>query len=445
MAEWYALVLLLGSALVFVPGSTVLRPVIRGLPYAVSLGILVWYLSARSRRYFPPIVKWIVPTVVLYVANMFHPLTDPLLGVGVIAFQLAILGPVFWIGGSIHSADHLERLLLLIWGMSLLNAIVGVLQAAFPLIFMPPDFYGHQAVIAQQTYTGPFGKEIVRPPGLSDLPGAASSSGAVVTILGLALAVRKERSPMLRGIALLSVPLGLFVLYLTQVRVFALLTIFGVIVFGVIAFYQGRGRGLFTITGGVALLVLLAGLNMPTYNPSNPYAPSSRFAQILERGLFESFMENRGIFLVKTFDEYLWKYPVGAGLGRWGIIREYFGKGSPFSQIWVEIQPTGWLLDGGVLMWIVYPGALVAAMLYALSVALRRRDRQLSFLGATVLGLQVVIVGSGLAGPVFNTVFGILFWMLTAGLYAVVERSSPVPKPRVIRAPAAVPILHGAS
>jgi hypothetical protein len=428
--EWYVIVLFLASGLVFVPGTQPLRPVIRALPYAFSFATLLWYISARSRRSISPAGRWVAPALILYAVNVFHPLTHPVVGVATVAFHLSIVAPVFWADASVRGHRHFEFLLGMIWAAAMANVVMGILQAAFPYIFMPPSLAGVEAVIAQQTYMGPFGHMIVRPPGLSDLPGGASSAGAVVTILGLAMAVRDGSSSWLRGVGFLSVGAGLFVLYLTQVRAFMLMTAVAIILFAVLSFLQGRGRGFLTWSAGTLLLALLiGGLQMPTYDPSNPYAPGNRFYELLERGLFTAFMENRGFFLVRTFNEHLLKYPLGAGLGRWGMVREYFGRGTPFSQIWVEIQPTGWLLDGGVLMWIFYGGALIAAMGYSLHLALQPRSRELAHLAAVVLGLQLVIAGSGLAGPVFNTGFGILFWLLTGALHTVARSAPPRARP----------------
>jgi hypothetical protein len=62
------------------------------------------------------------------------------------------------------------------------------------------------------------------------------------------------------------------------------------------------------------------------------------------------YQQNRGHFLEDTINVLLPQYPLGAGLGRWGMMNSYFGdKSNPLTQqIWVEIQWTGWLLDGGV-------------------------------------------------------------------------------------------------
>jgi len=50
------------------------------------------------------------------------------------------------------------------------------------------------------------------------------------------------------------------------------------------------------------------------------------------------------------------QYPVGAGLGRWGMMRAYFGDESNLDSppIWAELQPNAWILDGGLMLLLFY-------------------------------------------------------------------------------------------
>jgi hypothetical protein len=83
----------------------------------------------------------------------------------------------------------------------------------------------------------------------------------------------------------------------------------------------------------------------------------------------------------------------------------------------VEIQPTGWLLDGGVPMWAFYGSAIFFALLTTYRAAVQRMSRDLANLALVVFGFQVLVVGFGWAGPVFNTQLGLLFWFFTSALY----------------------------
>lgn len=428
--EWFMVAVLLSSGLLFLPGSTIIRAPVRGLPYAMSLAFLFWHLSARSRRVVPAAGILVLPALVLYGANLVHPLTEPTVGIATALFHLAVAAPVFWAGALVRDVEHLEKLLLIVFGAAILHVIMGMLQTVNPMLFMPPEIAANPNVLVQQTYYGPFGQLIVRPLGLTDIPGGASMSGALAGVLGIAFLLRPGERGWLRVGGLFFAVAGLFVLYLTQVRAFAVSTVFALIVFVAIAFMHGRGRLILAMMFGLGILAFLAGLEGFGYDPTNPYAPAGRFQELLDEGLVDAYMQNRGIFLEQTFNEYLFKYPLGAGLGRWGMMREYFGSGSPFSAIWVEIQPTGWLLDGGIPMWIFYGGGILAAMFFTARVALKREAGDIAYFAAIVLAIQCVITGSMLAGPVFNTVYGILFWLLTAILYAAYESIESKPGER---------------
>ena len=62
------------------------------------------------------------------------------------------------------------------------------------------------------------------------------------------------------------------------------------------------------------------------------------------------YHSNRGHFLEDTIYNQLPEYPVGAGLARWGMMNRYFADKDDLltPPLWVEIQWTGWLYDGGI-------------------------------------------------------------------------------------------------
>jgi D-alanyl-lipoteichoic acid acyltransferase DltB (MBOAT superfamily) len=88
--------------------------------------------------------------------------------------------------------------------------------------------------------------------------------------------------------------------------------------------------------------------------------------------------------------------------------------------IHVEIQPTGWLLDGGVPMWLLYGGAIFMALRTSYRIAVRAASSSLQDVATLVLCMQVTIFGLCFTGPMFNTQLGILFWAVTGALYGAV-------------------------
>ena len=114
-----------------------------------------------------------------------------------VVFQLAIAAPVFWTSTHWISAERLDRILLLVFGANFLGAAVGLLQVYYPATFMPPEFSRlalslNADVVGALTYIGADGREIIRPPGLSDIPAGAAVSATVSALLGFAFATRAQ-------------------------------------------------------------------------------------------------------------------------------------------------------------------------------------------------------------------------------------------------------------
>ncbi len=120
--------------------------------------------------------------------------------------------------------------------------------------------------------------------------------------------------------------------------------------------------------------------------------------------------------------ELLFEYPFGAGLGRWGMMQVLFGDASMWQAppIHVEIQPTGWLLDGGLPLWVAWPARSRRACAPATCVAVHATG-SLQESATAVLCLQLMLLAICFTGPAFNTQLGIQFWALTAALW---DRSS---------------------
>ena len=270
-------------------------------------------------------------------------------------------------------------------------------------------------IIDALTYPGPDGRPIIRPPGLSDLPGGAAVGGLITVVLGIAFVSDERRSPLARLLAAVAAATGMTALYLTQVRSLTVMAAVSVLIFAAIRLRQGR-----VLQGGwiAAASVAMIAASFMWAAAIGGQAIEDRFSSLIETGLFTTFQESRGIFLDYTVRELLFQFPLGAGLGRWGMMQVYFSDPamSHAPPIHVEIQITGWLLDGGFLMWVCYGGALAAAGRLAYVSSVRGSTDLLRYLSAIVLALQLAIIGLCLTGPVFNTQLGVLFWTVTGAL-----------------------------
>jgi hypothetical protein len=54
------------------------------------------------------------------------------------------------------------------------------------------------------------------------------------------------------------------------------------------------------------------------------HAVEERFSGLIDAGILASYQQNRGIFLDYTLNDLLFRFPFGAGLGRWGMMQVYF-------------------------------------------------------------------------------------------------------------------------
>jgi hypothetical protein len=145
-----------------------------------------------------------------------------------------------------------------------------------------------------------------------------------------------------------------------------------------------------------------------------------RFSSLLEGSAGEVYYRNRGHFLTYTVNELLPEYPLGAGLGRWGMMNRYFGDNSDPARgyIYVEVQWTGWLLDGGVPLVVAYSIAVFLACWIAWKVAVSRVPGNLGSWGALIFAYNIGGLAVTFGYPLFIGQGGIEFWLLNAALFA---------------------------
>jgi hypothetical protein len=410
---------LLWGVLLFIPGSQAYRTYIRAFPYAASLIALLACARSGTTDTAVPGARWIMAAIVLLIANLVHEETWFMSGVAQVVFQLAIAAPVFWGARAWITSNRLDRLMLLIFAANLASAGLGLLQVYYPATFLPPQFSAfalkmNPEFVSSLTYVGSGNRAIVRPPGLSDLPGGASIAGTITALLGFALAMRPHQTKIWKAIYAALAVVGITVVYLTQVRSMILMILGGMMVVALVRLRRGRIVQSGWIAAAAATLVVGSFVWAVTLGGESVH---ERFVGLVDSGVVQSYQENRGIFLDYTFKELLYQYPLGAGVGRWGMMTAYFGDSGNWQHpaLWVEIQPTGWLFDGGILMWIFYPAALLVATRYSYKQAVDPGGT-LNDYAEMILVMQLFTMGLCFTGPVFNTQVGIMFWLTTAML-----------------------------
>jgi hypothetical protein len=418
--EVFVLILYLSSALLFIPGTQAVRGVIRGLPYASSLVLLLWWAgNGAVIRWGWPGMTALLASLGLMVVGLAHPEANLCGGAGQLLFQLSIVGPFFWIGMHSLSPERVRRLLGLMFLAGAASAAIGLLQFVYPDRFMPPEFSRvvakDKVYMAGLSYLDATGRTVVRPPGLTDLPGGAATGSAVTAALGLLLAARPGTTMPRRLVLLALSGLGLVTVYLTLVR--SLLMVVVVIFAGMCVLLVRQGRYKYAVILGTVAAGLVVGSFLLAVGLGGE-SVFERFFGVVEEGVATSYQSNRGFFLDYTLREAAWQYPMGAGMGRWGMMTHYFGAfdNNPSPPLYVEIQITGWLFDGGIPLMITYPAAILTA-LYGLYRLATTRGEAMAFPALVAICMNLFVVVMCLSGPSFNATSGLQFWLVTAVVF----------------------------
>jgi hypothetical protein len=426
--EWTVVAQTAMPALMFIPALTPIRIVTRVAAFAIAL--LAWaavLLSGRrsTGRTFPA-APWLALCAGWLVASILHPNTNSITsGVAGAALNLAILSPALWGGAALKSSRQLGRLMALMMLCNAASALVGIGQFYRPDIFNPPviptlqinEFFGEQL-----SFTTDDGRKILRPCGLTDTPGAASGAGALTCLLGLCWSLR----PIARWKRLAALVLsmaGAAALYLSQVRSTLIVTVGCIpVLVGLLAMRRDyRRAGLLCVMGTLALAAGAAWVLR-----SGGVGALDRVKTIFESSPTELYYSNRGFYLEHTFNHLLWEGPLGAGLGRWGMVNGYFGDQTPSpgrGPVFCEVQLTAWVVDGGVPLMVGYIVAIAAAMLGAIRVARTARDDEVGFWSVAVCTLGVNVVMMTFGSMPFIGPAGVQFWALFAAAHAANERS----------------------
>lgn len=394
--------------LVFIPGSPLYRNPVRSVLLCV-LGVLT--------------VSWVNPMGGGVIASSAHWL-----------FQLAIMAPVFWVARLYVSPQGLQRMLLLIWSFSAASALVGVLQASFPGRFEPALslVYAERGKARVQALTMQLssGDWIFRPMGLTDVPGGAGYGGFYAVLLGVGVFLARP-FPGARPIAAVTILAGAVAVYLCQIR--ALLVMLGVCLIAMIAIsaLAGRVSRMFAVGSVVGIVGIVAFLRAVALGGRSV---TGRLSTLVSDDAGSVYFENRGVFLENTILHLLPDYPLGAGLGRWGMMTYYFGDGS--KVLWAEIQWTGWLYDGGIILMILYPLALGLTSYLAARISLRAVDPIVRTWATIVFAYDVGAFALTFSYPNFQATAGIEYWLINAALVQTAgslgmiaaTQQSPLPK-----------------
>lgn len=396
-----------------------LRVLVRIGAFGTSLALLAFAPGKGALHPAVRALRWMFAILGL---SLLHPTTNSLLaGTAQIALYVAIVAPVFWVPRLAIDGKVLRRLMLLLFLFSAVSAAVGVLQVYFPGRFEPhlsTAITGMQDdYVRSLQFTLANGERIFRPMGLTDTPGGAASAGFFVVLLGSGFLLASRRIAAI-GASVGLMMLGVFCLYLSQVRATTVILAVALVVLAGLLAMAGQVQRLVRL-GAVVALCLVVGLG---------WAVSVGGEQAMKKwtGLFQDdagsvYYQNRGHFLEETYNEVLPRYPLGAGLGRWGMIYSYFGddKDPESTYLWAEIQWTAWLFDGGVPLTLAYSLALLAALWWAFKISRDPLARQsdLWLWACVIFAYDVGALALTFSYPLFIGQSGLEFWVLNAVLF----------------------------
>ncbi len=413
-------------AILFLPGTQALRLPVRVSAYAIGLLALVWWGRQLKKVAAHPSQVWLLVVLAWLVIMIFHPTTNTTLaGVAQVMLYLAVLSPVLWSPGLVRNVKQLERLLALLLICNGINSLVGVLQVYDPKTWMPAEFSIIQRTskfgLGSVSYLNDAGHLIVRPPGLFDNPGAVCGPGMIAVLLGLVFTLNAKK-PWQRVGALTLAGLGLAAIYLSQVRS-ALLIAGGMTL--IYLFILGLAQKNRKQAGQALALAFFVGfIAFPLAVRFGGRAAQTRFSTLTVTNPIAMYYEaKRGGMVEEAFTTLLPQYPVGAGLGRWGMMRLYFGDeyNTDAPRIWSEIQLPSWILDGGVPLLLLYLIALGVTTAREWRVVRQTEDAQLAAWAPAIFAANCGTLAFIFSFTPFTAPIGMQYWFLVGALHGASE------------------------
>jgi hypothetical protein len=398
-----------------------IRVFVRTAAFGLSLALLVFL---PGKGFAPPARPWVLASLTVVFLGLIHPTTNGLLSGGAqVAVYAATMGPLLWVGRLRPDSSVLFRVLLIFWLFHTTSACFGVLQVYYPGRFEPKVSTTVMAggeMVEGLKISLVSGERVFRPMGLTDVPGGAASAGLYAFLFGLGFLLNRP-SLVVSASALASMAAGLFCIYLSQTR--SILVMAGVcaLVYAVILVRRREWKRVLGVVTVVPAIVLISFVWAVALGGDSV---TRRLNSLIEDRPDQVYYSNRGVFLETTITTLLPQYPLGAGLGRWGMMNFYFGDNSDPSRnsIWVEIQWTAWLIDGGIPLILAYATAVGVTCWAAWRIAISNRQGPLPVWAALILAYDVGAVAITFNYPIFMGQGGIEFWLLNSLLFAAAVR-----------------------
>jgi hypothetical protein len=403
--------------LIITPWGERARILVRTGGFVASFALL---FVLRGSPVSHPARKMAIAALVVVGLSILHPDTNGIwAGCATVLLHLAVLAPIFWVPRLRIDVETVRRVFFMFWAFNTASAVFGALQVYFPGQFQPTiSSLMDDGYVRALTVTLANGDEVIRPMGLTTQPGGAAVGAMYSVVLGVAVLLNRP-PPWARIVILAGMALALFTLCLSMVRAFVVVTIVSFIaLIAPLAAQRRVGR----LVGLVASISVIAVVGFLLAASVGGESVTTRLNSLIESDPATVYFDNRGMFLKHTFMTLLSEFPAGAGLGRWGVVSVYFGdRFGHVPPLWAEIQWTGWLYDGGILLIIIYAIALLIALRVAYRIATTGttpEERELQKWATAVFGYGVGSLALTFSAVPFHSPQGIEFWVLNATLFA---------------------------
>ncbi len=400
------------------------RVVLRGLSFGISL-IALALVKGRSLPHAATQLAFLILVIMGF--GLVHPETNSFLSaIAQILLYASIIGPVFWVLRLRPTLKTFHQLIAVLFLFHVTSSCLGVLQVYFPGRFQP----ALSSVVTESEFGAAAleivlanGQRVLRPMGLTDIPGGAAMSGLYAVIFGIGYFAAGQVAWQ-RWAGLGGVGLGFFCIYLSHVRSVLILAILALLGFTWFLFQIGRSGVAFRLALAIPVLVLGSFFWAATVGGDSMI---ERFSTLLAKSPTTVYHDNRGQYLEATIKSEIPQYPLGAGLGRWGMMNSYFGdrSASASRSLWVEIQWTAWTYDGGIAMLFAYPLAVLITARGTYRIAVSNRRSPFGLWATLVLAYDLAAVALTFSYALFIGQIGFEFWFLNSVLFATAASIDP--------------------
>jgi hypothetical protein len=391
-------------------GDTALRLPLRIGMYVTSLAFV---FLIRGNGFAHPAARIIQYILVVLVLSLLNPLGSTLPArFAQICLYFSVLGPLIWVGKLHIRRVTFQRLVLVMWVFYTASAIMGVLQVEYPGKFdgALSSNYDEQSLMPH-VFILADGTKVIRPKGLTDVPGGASTGGVYSIILGAGILLT-SRSTLLRLAAVAGMVAGLFCIFICQMRTNLIISGIAMISLLCVLLYRRSytRAGLFmSIAAGVIFAGATAAFSI------GGQSTVDRFLTLIASDPGTVFYQNRGGFLDEVFHNATHEYTLGAGLGRWGMMSHYFGNDN--DSLWAEMMWQSLLYDGGVPLIALYLILIGVLLWTALKQALHQRDDDMGCWGGIVFGYTLAALAATFVFPIFSDLEGMEVLLLNASFF----------------------------